>query len=246
MKWLSLALLLTIFLSSCNDDGSGLFRKELLLKSIHKDGVLNQEYQYDNDNRVLRGRFYDDDGELNSTRLYTYVDDSLIVEVLNADDEIYTIHKYYWLNGGSVGRRSVFDRDNQLVLYDEYDNFENCGYGEYSSYTPSGNLRFSYIFNYTDDDCGYILEDNNLSTDIKSTYRSDGKRYFAESSSLKNFFVDKESLHNFTGFELTINNNRQDEVSYVSSFEYNRSNYPTSEERKFYDGESTSYTYEYY
>jgi hypothetical protein len=157
-----ICLLAIAFAFSCKKDGSGSGQHKLLLSKVYFNDLLQSEYIYSTEGRLIRMNYFTIGGgvsSLSTYRIYNYNGDGTIKEVLHYNNShIATIKKVYTYN--AQGKVSRIDEASDYTLSSDFDDTDYYFVYDYdakgqltkvTSREPNFTLRYYENFSYDDD-----------------------------------------------------------------------------------------------
>lgn len=221
-----------------------------LLKTVRKNNLAFQTFEYDDEQRISKKTQQDLNGHLYVFE-YKYENDTTVIQIINtvAQD---TISYHYYIDLDDT-MWYVYDQGKPTERISSYANpDQNCGYtyGElqnqastifqYEEISYSANCDFTQSL-YSSIDNSLISSIDVTMDDSESIYQSKNRfgynPNFEFVSSQGNF---KKVVYNVPNIELG------KMLSYESTFTLNEDHYPETETRQFEDGNVDFYAYEYY
>lgn len=150
MKKILLIMLVAASVVACKKDGSGSGSNKLLLSKIFRKGLLETEYIYNTEGKVVRNNNYTTGGgvsTLSTYRLYEYNNDGAL-------DQVWHFSKAY---NPTVRRVHSYNAQGKLTRVDEStifagdDNLDHMDYFETYEYNTGGQLvsETRRLVNYT-------------------------------------------------------------------------------------------------
>lgn len=220
-----------------------------LLRTVIRNGLIFQEHDYYDDDRVKQSRRYTE-GVLMEIYDLEYIDDTIVLRVVDNSNLLLQTHKMYYVNE-SISRREVYGGVNEeFAFYLDYIYASNdCGRIRTNYTSMLGSSPFTYnITEYTDQNCSRIVTDYN-SEDVfqsKVEIMNDDMNSPYNSVSILDFYRVDFRRNNIEWMDYNANNELIDVWSYNASFEYNSIGYAISEARVYLDGSEVTYQYSYY
>jgi len=246
MKKIYLICISIIILSCSSDDSNDtILPEELFIKQINENGLVSRKYTYQN-NLISSREFYES-GALWRKEFFEYTNDTVFIRSYNSSNELTQTRKYYTVTG-NTSRRDRYNANNEFVNYRTYYFSDNtCGFVSIDFHDDDDTLTSTSTFNYTDSNCSMESTRYDSANEIisKEEWTRDDKNLFNKNE-LLDFFRGDNLGNTIIYHRWDSQNNMELEHSYESSFEYNNSNYPISENREYLNGTLKEITYEYY
>jgi len=267
-------ILLTILLPSCSEDApckditcqnSGICidgkcdcpdgfegdlcqkKSKLLLKEILLDGVLEESFEYNEDQSIAKKIVYESSDHIVETA-YRYTADSIITNGTNSLNTTTFSVKYNRIDSDQI-KSEFFTNDISDGFYFVYSSFsQNCGHGKSKTYSSNDISSGESTIDYIDENCSsnrssINTADNSMVVTIET--RNDDKNYYYESTTVN--YLKAPNRGNPIRFTVKDKNNEiVNSSSYISSYTYNISDYPAKEIKEYFDGKIEIRTFVYY
>jgi YD repeat-containing protein len=128
MKKVCLILLVPVLLAACKKDSSGSSYGKLLLSKVIEEGMLQYEYIYSADSRLIRTNWYNSNSGqsiLSTWFMYEYNDDGTRKQAMQYNGNTGTVRRVYTYNADEkVSRVDVAVKSTTNDNLDDFDYFE--------------------------------------------------------------------------------------------------------------------------
>jgi YD repeat-containing protein len=139
MKKIFCCILLAASIASCKKDSSGGGSNKLLLSKIYLKGLLETEYIYNTEGKMVRNNNYTTGGgqsKLSTYRLFEYNDDGRISEIWHFSKEYQPTSRRIF----TYSPQGRLTRVDEATIFTGDDNLDNMDYFEVYEYNPAGQL----------------------------------------------------------------------------------------------------------
>jgi hypothetical protein len=161
-------LMVIVFAVSCKKDGSGSGSSNALLSKAFREGLLEREYIYDTDRKLVRLNSYLAGGGVSNLSiyyLYEYDDDGRLSEVrhFSKDHSPTTRRVFSYSAAGKVSRvdeATIFTGSDDLDVMDYFEVYDYNAAGQLTKMTRRlTNYTLHRYTDYTYDDKGYLASE---------------------------------------------------------------------------------------
>ncbi|MEM9549292.1 MAG: hypothetical protein AAGA77_25185, partial [Bacteroidota bacterium] len=234
----------------CPDGFEGEFCQDKIiqLKMIYLDGQVYETFTYDENGDLSQRGKYSNNGTLHFTAAYNYDEDSLVIRYVHHVSGSESFLKFEDIGNNEIRREFIPNGVSTGEYYIYKDVNQSCGYSGFEIYSTNGIFFSDVSIEYRDEHCSNLRIDRNIHFDSiyfrRETTNDEFNYPFPKG---KNRFLPEPNRGNTIklvlkdgGIELNALN------SYTSTFSYNEDRYPVEEVRTYYNGDTETYSYEYY
>jgi len=251
---ISIFIFLLLFVSmACNNDDqlsepidpSPPLGEILLLKEVKKNGFLESEYEYFDDDKISKIKSYYNNS-LAQVADYSYALDTTIIIYSQPNDTLTSKRIYFLLeNTTTIQLDKYFNGIHGETRH--YKNFDlSCPQDSIIYFNYQGDRTYEVCLNYLDENCSYEIDYG--CNGVAHSHIKDNSKAYNQSAITETFSLisDKRELKNTIKYTRQSSGGINESKSYDSVFEFNEKDFPISETRTFLNGVVEVFEYTYY
>lgn len=221
--------------------------ESLQIREVTRNGIVKSDYAYDDDDKIVTVRFYDNTGVFSSKSDYDFLAEKTVVKSFDKNQDPLLTSEYYEVDP-LITRQDRFDAQGNLLNYFlyHYESANSCIYFKREEFSESDELISNLKYTFLDDNCSFESIKTNENGSLISTIRfiHDGKKRFNNAAANPKLPISAGNIMEYSYADA--DGEVLPSSSYTSTFEYNASNYPIKETRFLLDGEIEEYLFSYF